>query len=80
MIRDPSWPPCFHSWYVLDCVAGARRGGRGEGRERGGEGRERGRGREKGRGGCAFTILRDADNLHVDIEAFLKSNVLMARL
>ena len=45
MIRDPSWPPCFHSWYVLDCVAGVRRGGRG------------GRGREKGRGECAFLPL-----------------------
>ena len=31
MIRDPSWPPCFHLWYVLDCVAGVRRGGGGEG-------------------------------------------------
>ena len=34
MIRDPSWPPCFHSWYVLDCVAGVRRGGRGEEEEK----------------------------------------------
>ena len=52
MIRDPSWPPCFHSWYVLDCVAGVRRRGR-----RGGEERERERGREKGRGECAFLPL-----------------------
>ena len=52
MIRDPSWPPCFHSWYVLDCVAGVRRRGRG-----GGEERERERGREKGRGECAFLAL-----------------------
>ena len=52
MIRDPSWPPCFHSWYVLDCVACVRRRGRGGGKER-----ERERGREKGRGECAFLPL-----------------------
>ena len=52
MIRDPSWPPCFHLWYVLDCAAGVRRRGRG-----GGEERERERGREKRRGECAFLPL-----------------------
>ena len=42
MIRDPSWPPCFHLWYVLDCVAGVRRGGRQEGEGKRKRKRERG--------------------------------------
>ena len=42
MIRDPSWHPCFHLWYVLDCVAGVRRRGRGEGEGKRKRKRERG--------------------------------------
>lgn len=50
----PFCAPMFSSGYVLDCVAGVRRRGRG-----GGERRERGRERrrEKGRGECAFIPL-----------------------